>query len=140
MATTSYTKKPKYATAKVVQSQIEHWAQTDPSVLRCRSVWHAWEDYTVIDNGKERAEVLRCQRGHGFKYRVLNSRTGAVIHPWTPILPKHYYMPKGAGRISRQAMNYVRLAAIEATGIPVTTAAGNIFDLVHAAMAGDGDA
>jgi hypothetical protein len=134
VATTQYVRKPKYATARVVQQQIDHWAATEPAVLRCRSVWHSWKFYTGITNGKEESEILRCQECEGFKYRIINPRTGAVLKKWTPILDKDYYMPPGAGRINRQGMNYVRLAALATR--TVVEAEGDIYDLVHAAMGG----
>jgi hypothetical protein len=139
VAVTKYTKKAKNATQKVVSQQIDRWTDDDRSdVLQCRSVWHAWELYTVLDNGKEYAEILRCSRGHGYKYRILNSRTGAIIRKWTPLLDKEYYMPAGAGRISQANMNMVRLAAIHS--FQTTEAAGPIHTLIHAAIAEDGHA
>jgi hypothetical protein len=138
MAVTQYKKKAKAATTKVVSKQIAEWNKQDKGkgIVRCRSVWHAWEDYTVIDNGKEMAEVLRCRRGHGYKYRVVNKRTGAIIKPWTPVLDKEYYMPKGSGRITNTTMNLVRLAALET--FETTKASGNIFALVHEAISANG--
>jgi hypothetical protein len=134
MATTEWVKKPKYASARVVQVQIDHWAETDPTVLRCRSVWHSWDECTEIDNGKETAEVLKCRRCGGFKYRIVNSRTGAVLKKWQTLLDKDYYMPAGQGRISQTGMNYVRRAAMETIRDSVNKEEGNIYDLVHAAI------
>jgi hypothetical protein len=140
MATTTYTKKRKYASARVVQAQIDFWAEHDPAVLECRSEWHAWQKYTAIDNGKETAQVRRCEVCGGFKYRILNSRTGAVLKGWQTLLKSDYYMPSGAGFISQNGMNYVRLAAISAAAQNVRQAQGNIYDLVHTAIENDDNA
>lgn len=139
-ATTEYKRKPKYASARVVQTQIDHWAASKPEVLRCRSVWHSWEDYTSVDNGKELAEVLRCKRCHGHKYRVLNSRTGAIVKGWQTLLHPDYYMPAGGGRISGTGMNYVRKAALDTYKTDAIKGEGNIYELVHIAIEDDTNA